>query len=99
LGHWLLRSALIMPGLVIGGVRDKRIIPASLASSTMVSLFLMLYTVVERGRKGDFAARRRPGRRARSALRSRGTQHMLQAEQRFHGRRTRATQRARSVAY
>ena len=53
IGHWLLRSALIMPGLVVAGVRDKRVFTGALASSTLVSLFLMLYTVVERGRRGQ----------------------------------------------
>jgi len=52
ISHWLLRSVLIMPGLVIGGIRDRRIIPAALASSTFVSLFLVFYTAVERGRRG-----------------------------------------------
>jgi hypothetical protein len=93
IGHWLLRSALIMPGLVIGGVRDKRIIPAALASSTFVSLFLMLFTVVERGRRGNLR-----GRRARGHLRGHA-QRKLTADQRSHlalraARRKRAAQRS-----
>lgn len=62
IGHWFLRSALIMPGLAIAGVRDKRLITASLLSSTLVSLFLVMYTVTERGRKGMSWKRSRSGR-------------------------------------
>jgi len=47
IGHWLLRSALIMPGLALAGVRDRRLITASLASSTLISLFLVIYSVAE----------------------------------------------------
>jgi hypothetical protein len=57
LAHWLLRSALIMPGLAIAGVRDKRLITGALASSTLVSAFLTIYTLSERSR-----ARRRRSR-------------------------------------
>jgi hypothetical protein len=53
LTHWALRAGLIMPGFALAGVRDKRLITGSLASSTMISLFLMLYTAVERGRRGQ----------------------------------------------
>jgi hypothetical protein len=42
-----------MPGLVVAGVRDKRLVTGALASSTLVSLFLLLYTAVERARKGE----------------------------------------------
>lgn len=48
----MLRSALIMPGLAIAGVRDKRLITGALLSSTLVSVFLVLFTVAERGRRG-----------------------------------------------
>jgi hypothetical protein len=77
MGHWLLRGALIMPGLVIGGVRDKRVIPAALASSTMISLFLIFYTVVERGRHDTRS------RRARGNLRS----SVHGQRSRLHGKR------------
>lgn len=50
IGHWMLRSALMMPGLAIAGVRDKRLVTGALLSSTFVSLFLILYTAVERRR-------------------------------------------------
>jgi hypothetical protein len=61
-----------MPGLAIGGVRDRRILPAALASSTFVSLFLMLFTIVERGRTDQRQRRHRAlGRgRQRGQLRS-----------------------------
>jgi hypothetical protein len=76
IGHWFLRSALIMPGLAIAGVRDKRLITASLLSSTLVSLFLVMYTVTERGRKGMSWKRHSKGRgglaaRKQAALRAR----------------------------
>ncbi len=50
IGHWMLRSALMMPGLALAGVRDKRLVTGALLSSTFVSLFLILYTAVERRR-------------------------------------------------
>jgi hypothetical protein len=63
IGHWMLRSALIMPGLALAGVRDKRLVTGALLSSTFVSLFLIAYTAFER---------RRPGRRKRSHALGRG---------------------------
>lgn len=51
IGHWMLRSALIMPGLAIAGVRDRRLVTASIVSSTFVSLFLVTYTAFERKRR------------------------------------------------
>jgi hypothetical protein len=60
-----------MPGLAIGGVRDRRILPAALASSTFVSLFLILFTIVERGR----ADQRQRRHRALGRGRQRGQLH------------------------
>jgi hypothetical protein len=57
IGHWMLRSALMMPGLALAGVRDKRLVTGALLSSTFVSLFLIAYTGFER---------RRPSRHKRS---------------------------------
>lgn len=63
IGHWMLRSALMMPGLALAGVRDKRLVTGALLSSTFVSLFLIAYTGFERSRRGRrqraLAARRR----------------------------------------
>lgn len=75
----MLRSALIMPGLVIAGIRDKRLITGALASSTLVSLFLVLYTVTERGRKGMKWGRTR--HRHRNGLAAR-RQHALAVRRR-----------------
>jgi len=47
LGHWLLRSALIMPGFALVGLRDKRLITGAFAGSTMISLFLVLHTALQ----------------------------------------------------
>jgi len=67
IGHWMLRSALMMPGLAIAGVRDKRLVTGALLSSTFVSLFLILYTAVERRRpsrhKKSLAGKRRGHKR------------------------------------
>jgi hypothetical protein len=62
LAHWMLRSALIMPGLAIAGVRDKRLVTGALLSSTLVSVFLVLFTVAERGRRGMSWKRHRRSR-------------------------------------
>lgn len=51
IGHWMLRSVLMMPGLALAGVRDKRLITGALLSSSFVSLFLIGYTAFERQRK------------------------------------------------
>jgi hypothetical protein len=77
ISHWLLRSVLIMPGLVIGGIRDRRIIPAALASSTFVSLFLVFYTAVERGRRGIPVGRTRNNLRGSRAQLVRGARRAL----------------------
>jgi len=71
-----------MPGLVIGGVRDKRVIPAALASSTMVSIFLLLFTAVERGRRGVYSKDHQL--RARRAKQLRGRRRGARAHQ-LHG--------------
>jgi len=65
IGHWMLRSALIMPGLALAGVRDYRLVTSALLSSTFVSGFLILYTAFERNRRKH----RRKGR-DRGGLRS-----------------------------
>lgn len=95
IGHWFLRAVLIVPGLIIGGVRDRRIIPAALASSTMVSLFLMFYTAVSRGKHSamQMSSRRRVRGNLRSGTRHTATQRMSPAEQRILGLRKRAAQR------
>ena len=61
LAHWFLRGVLIVPGLAIAGVRDKRLIYAPLVSSTFISLFLVSFTLYKRSRKrnGLALARRR----------------------------------------
>lgn len=80
IGHWMLRSALIMPGLALAGVRDKRLVTGALLSSTFVSLFLIGYTAFERNRKsrrkrshalgrGRLAGRGRLGARYRVTVR------------------------------
>lgn len=80
IGHWMLRSALIMPGLALAGVRDKRLITGALLSSTFVSLFLIAYTAFERNRRsrrkrsralgrGRLAGRGRLGARYRVTVR------------------------------
>jgi hypothetical protein len=96
IGHWFLRSALIMPGLAIAGVRDKRLITASLLSSTLVSLFLVMYTVTERGRKGMSWKRHRAGRsralgraNAQPQLMRRRKRHPLDARFRVSARHAR----------
>jgi hypothetical protein len=62
-GHWLLRSALMMPGLALAGIRDKRLVTGALFSSTFVSLFLVAYTAFERQRKGRYKRSRTLGSR------------------------------------
>jgi hypothetical protein len=98
IGHWFLRAVLIAPGLVIGGVRDRRIVPAALASSTMVSLFLMFYTAVERGKHSGMSMSSSRRRRVRGNLRGgplrTATQRMLPAGQRISDLRKRAAQRS-----
>ena len=84
LTHWALRAGLIMPGFALAGVRDKRLITGSLASSTMISLFLMLYTAVERGRRGQAVIQHR---RRSGAMRGR-RRRMLNARE-HHARRVR----------
>lgn len=61
IGHWMLRSALMMPGLALAGVRDKRLVTGALLSSSFVSLFLIAYTAFERSRhkRRALAGRRR----------------------------------------
>jgi hypothetical protein len=62
IGHWMLRAGLMMPGLALAGVRDKRLITGALLSSSFVSLFLIAYTGFERQRhrrRQMLAARRR----------------------------------------
>lgn len=68
IGHWMLRSALIMPGLALAGVRDRRLVTGALLSSTFVSLFLIAYTAFERNRK----RRRRSHALGRGRLAGRG---------------------------
>lgn len=63
IGHWMLRSALMMPGLALAGVRDKRLITGALLSSTFVSLFLIGYTAFERQRPGRHKRSRALGSR------------------------------------
>lgn len=46
LGHWALRGVLIAPGLALAGVRGRSLWVGALASSTMISAFLLLYTGV-----------------------------------------------------
>jgi len=53
MGHWALRSALLIPGLAVSGIRDKRLLIGALSASTFVSLFLILFTAAERARKGE----------------------------------------------
>lgn len=46
----LLRALLIAPGLALGGVREpKKVIIASLASSVMISTFILVYLGVQAG--------------------------------------------------
>lgn len=77
IGHWMLRSALIMPGLAIAGVRDRRLVTASLLSSTFVSLFLIAYTAFERKRKSrhkrSLGSQRRPRQLTGHGQRALGT--------------------------
>ncbi len=83
-----------MPGLVIGGVRDKRVLPAALASSTMVSIFLLLFTAVERGRRGVYSKDNQL--RARRAKQLRGRRgHGARAHQ-LHGRQRGSAKRLTS---
>jgi len=73
IGHWMLRSALMMPGLALAGVRDKRLITGALLSSSFVSLFLIAYTVFERNRRGRRKRSHALGRgRPRGRLAGRG---------------------------
>lgn len=72
IGHWMLRSALIMPGLALAGVRDYRLVTSALISSTFVSGFLIFYTAFERHRRKH----RRKGR-DRGGLRSARTRRAL----------------------
>lgn len=44
--HWGVRAGLIAPGLALTGVRGRRLVTASLASSTLISMFLIAYTAV-----------------------------------------------------
>lgn len=67
IGHWMLRSVLMMPGLALAGVRDKRLITGALLSSSFVSLFLIAYTAFER---------QRPGRRKRARSHALGSRPM-----------------------
>jgi len=83
LGHWLLRSALIMPGLVIAGVRDKRLLTGAIMGSTMISLFLLFFTTVERARRGERMFQRQLAQKKR-VLRGR----TLHGRKALHGRRT-----------
>jgi hypothetical protein len=66
-GHWLLRSALMMPGLYIAGVRDKRLITGALAGSTLITFFLVAFTAVQQSRLKRAANRSVNGRRRRLA--------------------------------
>lgn len=61
IGHWMLRSALIMPGLAAAGIRDSRLVTGALLSSTFVSLFLIGYTAFERQRRSRRGRRRNLG--------------------------------------
>jgi hypothetical protein len=47
LGHWILRSALIVPGFALVGLRDKRLVTGSLAASAGISMFLLIYSAME----------------------------------------------------
>lgn len=48
----VLRSILIMPGLLLGGVREpKKIVMGSLISSTMISSFVLLYLAAKPAHK------------------------------------------------
>jgi len=40
----------MMPGLYIAGIRDKRLVTGALAGSTLITLFLLTFTAVQRGR-------------------------------------------------
>jgi hypothetical protein len=70
-----------MPGLYIAGVRDKRIITGALAGSTLISLFLLTYTAVERGRRGKAQGKLMTGRSTKPL---RGAQNKLTAAQRAY---------------
>jgi len=61
LGHWVLRGVLIAPGLALAGVRGRPLWVGALASSTMISAFLLLYTGVTK----DVTTRGLGGRRRR----------------------------------
>jgi hypothetical protein len=60
-----------MPGYAMAGVRGKQLVIGALGGSTMISLFLMLYTAAMRGKHGKQLAGRH--RRALAARR----QHAL----------------------
>jgi hypothetical protein len=75
IGHWMLRAGLMMPGLALAGVRDRRLVTGALLSSSFVSLFLITYTAFERARhkrRQMLAARRRRGHLAGTASRESG---------------------------
>jgi hypothetical protein len=72
IGHWMLRSVLIMPGLALAGVRDKRLLTGALLSSTFVSLFLIAYTAFERNRRGRRKRSLGSARQARGRLAGKG---------------------------
>lgn len=64
-----------MPGYAMAGVRGKQLVVGALGSSTMISLFLMLYTAYMRGRQG--AHRGVAGRARQRAIGNRRRQHQL----------------------
>ena len=63
-----------MPGYAMAGVRGKQLVVGALGSSTMISLFLMLYTAYMRGRQGS---REVSGRARQRAIGNRRRQHQL----------------------
>jgi len=90
LAHWMLRSALIMPGLAIAGVRDKRLITGALASSTLVSAFLTIYTLSER-----YRLRRRRGRSHHGLAAKRRRPFAVRTEYALYARKQLAQRRRR----
>jgi hypothetical protein len=80
--HWALRSVLIMPGYAMAGVRGKQLVIGALGGSTMISLFLMLYTAAMRGKHGKQLAGRH-----RRALAARRQHALVRKSQRQLGHR------------
>jgi hypothetical protein len=67
LGHWILRGALIAPGLALAGVRGRQLVIGSIASSSMISMFLLAYTAIYQQKQAkDLRGYRRSLRVARA---------------------------------